>query len=70
MKISSKAISWMAAALTLALPATQARAQTNWPEQPVRILVGFTPGVAPDITSRLFADKFSAAWASRSWSRT
>jgi tripartite-type tricarboxylate transporter receptor subunit TctC len=30
--------------------------------QPVRILVGFTPGVAPDITSRLLADRFLAAW--------
>jgi tripartite-type tricarboxylate transporter receptor subunit TctC len=38
-----------------------ARAQ-DYPTQPVRILVGFTPGVAPDITGRLLADKFSAAW--------
>src|SRR5712691_3216377 len=38
-----------------------ARAQA-YPTQPVRILVGFTPGVAPDITGRLLADQFSAAW--------
>src|SRR6266704_4049503 len=38
-----------------------ARAQA-YPTQPVRILVGFSPGVAPDITGRLLADNFSAAW--------
>jgi tripartite-type tricarboxylate transporter receptor subunit TctC len=48
----------MAAALT----AGAASAQTNYPEQPIRILVGFTPGVAPDITSRLLGEKFTAAW--------
>jgi len=50
------------AALALAMSAGGAAAQTSYPEQPIRILVGFTPGVAPDITSRLLADKFSAAW--------
>jgi tripartite-type tricarboxylate transporter receptor subunit TctC len=51
------------AAGAAALPALShgARAQ-GYPTQPVRILVGFAPGVAPDITGRLFADKFSAAW--------
>jgi len=50
------------AAIALAMSAGGAAAQTSYPEQPIRILVGFTPGVAPDITSRLLADKFSAAW--------
>src|SRR5712691_3754947 len=50
------------AAIALAMSAAGAAAQTSYPEQPIRILVGFTPGVAPDITSRLLADKFSAAW--------
>jgi len=51
------------AAGAAALPALPriARAQT-YPTQPVRILVGFVPGVAPDITGRLFGEKFSAAW--------
>jgi tripartite-type tricarboxylate transporter receptor subunit TctC len=44
------------------LIAGDAVAQTNYPEQPVRILVGFPPGVAPDITARLLADKFTEAW--------
>jgi len=48
--------------LSLALTGGEAGAQTNYPEQMVRILVGFTPGVAPDITGRLLADKFTAAW--------
>jgi tripartite-type tricarboxylate transporter receptor subunit TctC len=39
-----------------------ARAQANYPEQPVRIIVGFPPGVAPDVTARLLADKFTEAW--------
>jgi tripartite-type tricarboxylate transporter receptor subunit TctC len=39
-----------------------ALAQTNYPEQSVRILVGFSPGVAPDVTARLLADKFTEAW--------
>jgi tripartite-type tricarboxylate transporter receptor subunit TctC len=42
--------------------AGDARAQTNYPEQPIRIIVGFTPGVAPDVTARLLADKFIESW--------
>jgi tripartite-type tricarboxylate transporter receptor subunit TctC len=41
------------------LLASPASAQTNYPEQPIRILVGFTPGTAPDVTARLLADKFA-----------
>jgi tripartite-type tricarboxylate transporter receptor subunit TctC len=39
-----------------------ARAQTSYPEQPIRIIVGFPPGVAPDVTARLLADKFTESW--------
>jgi tripartite-type tricarboxylate transporter receptor subunit TctC len=52
----------LVAALSLSLAASGAAAQANYPDQPIRILVGFTPGVAPDITGRLLADKFSEAW--------
>src|SRR5262245_49077542 len=48
--------------LLLSLVATSAIAQGNYPEQPVRILVGFTAGVAPDVTGRLLAEKLGAAW--------
>jgi tripartite-type tricarboxylate transporter receptor subunit TctC len=42
--------------------AGHALAQTGYPEQGVRIIVGFPPGVAPDVTARLLADKFGEAW--------
>jgi len=41
---------------------TDALGQTNYPDQPVKIIVGFPPGVAPDVVARLLADKFSKAW--------
>jgi tripartite-type tricarboxylate transporter receptor subunit TctC len=37
-------------------------AQMSYPDKPVRILVGFTPGSATDITARIFAQRFSEAW--------
>jgi tripartite-type tricarboxylate transporter receptor subunit TctC len=52
-----------AATLVLALLAVQpATAQTTWPDRPVRLLVGFTPGSATDVSGRLMAQKFSEAW--------
>ena len=34
----------------------------NYPDKPVRFIVGFTAGSATDITARLFAAKFAEAW--------
>ena len=51
----------MVAAMCICM-AGQALAQANYPEQTVRILVGFSPGVAPDITGRLLAERLSNAW--------
>ena len=40
----------------------QAAAQ-NYPDRTIRIIVGFTPGSATDISSRMFAQKLSEAWS-------
>lgn len=37
-------------------------AQANWPDKPVKIVVGFTAGSSTDVTARMFAQKFSEAW--------
>ena len=49
------------AALLSSLAAGPAAAQTDDPQQTVRILIGFTAGTAPDITGRLLAERFAAA---------
>jgi tripartite-type tricarboxylate transporter receptor subunit TctC len=47
-------------AVLLALAAAQtALAQSSYPNRPVKILVGFTPGTAPDLTARILADRFA-----------
>jgi tripartite-type tricarboxylate transporter receptor subunit TctC len=35
------------------------RAQENWPQRPLRILVGTSPGGSPDIISRLLAERMA-----------
>ncbi len=50
------------AALAVSLIAAPAQAQGNFPDKPIRFIVGFTAGSATDITARLFAQKFSEAW--------
>jgi tripartite-type tricarboxylate transporter receptor subunit TctC len=41
--------------------ASDASAQ-NYPDRTIRIIVGFTPGSATDISGRMFAQKLSEAW--------
>ena len=50
------------AALSILVAAGEAVAQAGYPEQTVRILVGFSPGVAPDVTARLLAERLTDAW--------
>src|SRR5436190_2770835 len=53
----------IATTLSILFVAGAAFAQGVYPEKPVRILVGFTPGVAPDVAARLLADKLAEALA-------
>src|SRR5262245_36306410 len=50
------------ACIVLALAAGPAAAQ-NYPDRTIRIIVGFTPGSATDISGRMFAQKLSEAWS-------
>ena|SRR5579871_837477 len=46
------------------LAAQAAFAQTSYPNRPVKILVGFTPGTAPDLAARILADRFAETFGS------
>jgi tripartite-type tricarboxylate transporter receptor subunit TctC len=49
-------------AALIVLAAQTASAQSTYPNRPVKILVGFTPGTAPDLVARILADRFSDVW--------
>jgi tripartite-type tricarboxylate transporter receptor subunit TctC len=55
--------SWLlkltALAALAALPASAAFAQTDYPNRPLRIVVGFAPGGSNDIVARLLAEKLN-----------
>jgi tripartite-type tricarboxylate transporter receptor subunit TctC len=55
MKIAAK----LFAGLLVLLSAAAASAQSGYPNRPVKILVGFTPGTAPDLAARIIADRFA-----------
>jgi len=61
----NKLVRW-AAAVALALGASAVTgpvsAQSNWPDKPVKLVVGFTAGSATDVSGRLVAQKFGEAW--------
>ena len=52
-------------AVVMAMVSAAGHAQVDpsgYPSKPVRIIVGFTPGSATDVTARLFAQRFSEMW--------
>jgi tripartite-type tricarboxylate transporter receptor subunit TctC len=55
MKLGSK----LFATLLVLFAAQTALAQSGYPNRPVKIVVGFTPGTAPDLAARILADRFS-----------
>ena len=50
------------ALITLSLLAAGHAGAQNYPDRTIRILVGFTPGSATDISARMFAQKLNEAW--------
>src|SRR5258707_7027024 len=46
-------------ALSLAHPL---RAEPAYPQTTIRIVLGFSPGSAPDVAARILAERFTAAW--------
>ena len=51
-----------ACVLGAALCAAHAQDAADYPQKPIRIIVGFTPGGGPDITARHIAQKLSENW--------
>src|SRR5580698_4902656 len=49
-------------ALLALFAAGMASAQSSYPNRPVKILVGFTPGTAPDLVARMLADRLAEVW--------
>jgi tripartite-type tricarboxylate transporter receptor subunit TctC len=50
------------AVLLVTVAAQTAAAQSSYPNRPVKIVVGFTPGTAPDLAARILADRFAEVW--------
>ena len=62
--MSRTSVFLIAGFLSIVSVAAHAQADSSaYPNKPVRIIVGFTPGSATDVTARLFAQKFSEMWS-------
>ncbi|WP_194725501.1 Bug family tripartite tricarboxylate transporter substrate binding protein [Noviherbaspirillum malthae] len=61
-KIAASFTFAFAAVATVATAPSFAQSAQNFPSKPMRIIVTFTPGGAPDILGRLLADRMQADW--------
>ncbi|CAG2152366.1 hypothetical protein LMG31506_04598 [Cupriavidus yeoncheonensis] len=59
MRVSSLAVAALAAAAVFSAPAAQAQA---YPNKPIRMVVGFPSGGAPDTLARIVSEKISPSW--------
>ncbi len=57
-----RSIFWIGCAWALAAAGAHAQTAAAFPARPVRIIVGFVPGSATDVTARMFAQRFTEAW--------
>jgi len=57
----SRLLAWAAGFAVVLSLIPESRAQT-WPAKPVRMIVPFPPGAAPDVVARLIADRLSHGW--------
>src|SRR4051812_22013373 len=54
-----RAMAAVAASSVLGLHTTRARAQTSWPDHPVRVIVPYAPGAGTDFIVRAVAERLS-----------
>ncbi|KJK20513.1 ABC transporter substrate-binding protein [Burkholderiaceae bacterium 16] len=59
MRITSFAAAVLATCAAFAVPSAQA---DTYPSRPIRMVVGFPSGGAPDILARIFSEKISPSW--------
>src|SRR3989441_8517128 len=62
-KMANRRLLSLMAGLAFAAAAGPSRAQADYPNRPVKIMVGFTPGGGPDITARHVAQKLGESWS-------
>src|SRR5882672_429499 len=61
-KMANRMLLPLMVGLTLAAAAGASHAQAGYPNRPVKIMVGFTPGGGPDLTARQLAQKLGELW--------
>src|SRR6266850_6935392 len=61
-KMANRKLLSLMLGLVFAAAAGASHAQAGYPNRPVKIMVGFTPGGGPDITARHVAQKLSERW--------